>query len=287
MSNSKQGGKASGAPSGRMTMDEYKQLGGLLQKARDEKRLGEIMVFANVERETLEQLQRYQQPIVMPKSKARTAQPSMATGSVDGSMTDASKRRFSEHEVEPTIEEALEEFDVVQSIEAFDRTGGMDGLPLMNGPMLSAASHEADAAASVMGQLGSAPMTHYAVQGDYLRGRPDTSNSWFPQMDPECQDVAIKIPDEYIDTPSTWGRNVIKMEKYKNKRWTYEQAVRMALGGVSEVATYCQYIMDHHSKTYLEQGSKTQAADFAGFLMRHRVKVIKIPQYTGFRRELA
>lgn len=39
-------------------MDEYKQLGGLLQKApRDEQRLGEIMVFANVERETLEQLQ--------------------------------------------------------------------------------------------------------------------------------------------------------------------------------------------------------------------------------------
>ena len=109
MSNSKQGGKASGAPSGRMTMDEYKQLGGLLQKARDEKRLGEIMVFANVERETLEQLQRYQQP------------------SVDGAMTDASKRRFSEHEVEPTIEEALEEFDVVQSIEAFNRTGGFGG----------------------------------------------------------------------------------------------------------------------------------------------------------------
>ena len=163
----------------------------------------------------------------------------------------------------------------------------MDGLPLMSGPMLSAASHEADAAASVMGQLGSAPMTHYAVQGDYLRGPPDTSNSWFPQMDPECQDVSIKIPDEYIDTPSTWGRNVIKMEKYKNKRWTYEQAVRMALGGVSEVATYCQYIMDHHGKTYLEMGSKSQAADFAGFLMRHRVKVIKIPQYTGFRRELA
>ena len=69
---SKRGGKdASSYPAGRMSMDEYKQLGGLLQKARDESRLGEILVFANVEKETLEQLQRYQQPIAMPKSKAR------------------------------------------------------------------------------------------------------------------------------------------------------------------------------------------------------------------------
>lgn len=54
-------------------MDEYKQLGGLLQKARDEQRLGEIMVFANVERETLEQLQQYQKPSVRPKAKARAS----------------------------------------------------------------------------------------------------------------------------------------------------------------------------------------------------------------------
>ena len=64
------------------------------------------------------------------KVKARTSEPSMAAGSMVGpsmaagsavgSMTDASKRRISEHEVEPTIEEALEEFDVIQSIEAFN-----------------------------------------------------------------------------------------------------------------------------------------------------------------------
>ena len=101
---SKQGGKASSTgPTGRMSMDEYKQLGGLLQKARDERRLGEILVFANVEKETLEQLQRYQQPIVMPKSKAKAgAGSSMAPASSSavpsmaevGSMTDASKRRL-------------------------------------------------------------------------------------------------------------------------------------------------------------------------------------------------
>ena len=87
---SKQGAKST--PSGRMTMDEYKQLGGLLQKApRDEQRLGEIMVFANVERETLEQLQQYQKPSVRPKAKARaSAEPPAAAAS--GSMIDASKR---------------------------------------------------------------------------------------------------------------------------------------------------------------------------------------------------
>ena len=36
---------------GKMTMDEYKQLGGLLQKAREEQRLGEVMVFADVEKD--------------------------------------------------------------------------------------------------------------------------------------------------------------------------------------------------------------------------------------------
>ena len=47
-------------------MEEYKQLGSLLQKAKEEQRLGEIMVFANVEKETLEQLNQYQRPITMP-----------------------------------------------------------------------------------------------------------------------------------------------------------------------------------------------------------------------------
>ena len=95
---SKQGGKAaSTGPTGRMNMEEYKQLGGLLQKARDEQRLGEILVFANVERETLEQLQRYQQPIVMPKSKARASAGAASSTAADGgAMTDASKRRLPE-----------------------------------------------------------------------------------------------------------------------------------------------------------------------------------------------
>jgi len=80
-----------------MSMDEYKQLGGLLQKARDERRLGEILVFANVEKETLEQLQRYQQPIVMPKSKARASAGAASSTAADGgAMTDASKRRLPE-----------------------------------------------------------------------------------------------------------------------------------------------------------------------------------------------
>ena len=55
---------------GRMNMDEYKQLGGLLQKAREENRLGEVMVFANVEKDVLEQLQRYQAPVIAPKANS-------------------------------------------------------------------------------------------------------------------------------------------------------------------------------------------------------------------------
>ena len=115
---SKRGGRdASSYPAGRMSMDEYKQLGGLLQKARDERRLGEILVFANVEKETLEQLQRYQQPIVMPKSKARAPAGAASSTAVDGgAMTDASKRRLPEDPEWDDAELVMDAEDVARLI---------------------------------------------------------------------------------------------------------------------------------------------------------------------------
>ena len=79
MSNSKQGGKAA-VPPGRLTMDEYKHLGNLLQKAKEENRLGEVFVFANIEQAAMEQLQSYQSPVVMPKAKAKTGGYGMSFG---------------------------------------------------------------------------------------------------------------------------------------------------------------------------------------------------------------
>ena len=84
-----------------MTMDEYKQFGGLPQKAREENHLGEVMVFADVERDVMEQLQRYQAPVIGPKTKpkakvVRDYRQFATDASSSGAMSDASKRRLSE-----------------------------------------------------------------------------------------------------------------------------------------------------------------------------------------------
>ncbi len=73
MANSKQAGSSS-----RMTMDEYKQLSNLLRRASNEKRLGEVMVFANVEEEAASQLQTYLHPAAGAKAKPKAKAVSQA-----------------------------------------------------------------------------------------------------------------------------------------------------------------------------------------------------------------
>jgi len=216
---SKQGGKASSTgPTGRMSMDEYKQLGGLLQKARDERRLGEILVFANVEKETLEQLQRYQQPIVMPKSKAKAgAGSSMAPASSSavppvaesGSMTDASKRRLPD---DPEWDDA----ELVMDAEDVAR--------LLAEQQVLAYTGEAEVAAPFEGGgYGSAP-------------NPDVDTSWFPALDYDDLDYRYKLPPT-VENTARWGSTICVLPKWKSMEWTYEHMVRLALFGSREMTS--------------------------------------------------
>ena len=58
-------------------MDEYKQLSNLLKRASNENRLGEVMVFANVEDEAAMQLQTYLHPTGGAKAKPKAKAPSL------------------------------------------------------------------------------------------------------------------------------------------------------------------------------------------------------------------
>ena len=124
MANSKQAGSSS-----RMTMDEYKQLSNLLKRASGENRLGEVMVFANVEEEAASQLHTYLHPMAGPKAKPK-AKPvsqagghgflSMAAGS-GGAMTDASKRRLEDDLASMAASEGWEDIEVLSSYAEAER----------------------------------------------------------------------------------------------------------------------------------------------------------------------
>ena len=58
--------------------------------------------------------------------------------------------------------------------------------------------------------------------------------------------------------------------------------------GHGEVATYLSFILEKYGMTYRRHGSdRTQAADFAGYLMRCKVRILKVAAPAGFARELA
>ena len=121
MANSKQAGSSS-----RMTMEEYRQLSSLLKRASNENRLGEVMVFANIEDAAATQLQTYLHPVVGAKAKAKAKAPSqmgghgMATGS-GGAMTDASKRRLDDDLASMAASEGWEDIEVLSSYAEAER----------------------------------------------------------------------------------------------------------------------------------------------------------------------
>ena len=129
------------------------------------------------------------------------------------------------------------------------------------------------------------PTTKYAVQGDNAVPPADDA-SWYPEANQEIQDGLITIPHA-VNSPVSWGRTLVTMPKYKERRWTYEQMLRMALGGHGEVATCLSFLLEKYGMVYRRHGSRTQAADFAGYLMRYKVRILKVTPSTGFAREMA
>ena len=268
---SKQGGKASSTgPTGRMSMDEYKQLGGLLQKARDERRLGEILVFANVEKETLEQLQGYQQPLVMPKSKAKAgagssrapassvAAPAMVEA---GSMTDASKRRLPDDPEWDDAEVVMDAEDVARLL----------------------------AEQQVLAYTGEAELATPLEGGGYESALPipHVDTSWFPALSYDDLDYRYKLPPT-CESTARWGSTICVLPKWKSMEWTYEHMVRLALFGSREMTSYLKWLKATFAQAYLERGPRSPGIDMAGFL--GRLKFMDDPDVLpveGFRRVLA
>ena len=129
-----------------------------------------------------------------------------------------------------------------------------------------------------------AQTTKYAVQG--LRTDPPSENTpWYPEINEEEQTGLVSLPPN-ITSAKEWGRTLVTMAKYKERRWTYESMLRMSLGGHGEVAQYLDFILSKYADTFKRFGGRTQAADFAGYLLRYNVRILKVPG-SGFNRELA
>ena len=271
--------------------DECKQLQSLLRRARDAGRIGELCMLARVsgdeisaqQRELVESGRVMTEPTSQfpwtpqAKSKAKTAPPASSSLETMGAMTDASKRRFEET---PDIDEELAEFEMIRSIEEFNMTGGgsyADALPMSSTPIQVAE------AATTGPPL---PRAHrkFVVQGNNVP--LDPSDTWCPEVDQALQDALVTTPHG-VTSPSMWGRTILTMPKFRGRNISYEQALRMALGGHGEMVDYLGFIHTKYSKGYQLRGSKTQAEDLAGYLCRYRFKIVKEAVYApGFQREL-
>lgn len=106
-----------------------------------------------------------------------------------------------------------------------------------------------------------------------------------PQSPNHFNHFSQKLPSS-VTSAAMWGRTLITMPKFRERNYTYEQALRMALGGNGELIGYLGVIQEKYDPGFRRRGSRTQAEDFAGYLMRYRVRIIKLATYSGFNREL-
>ena len=271
--------------------EECKQLQNLLRRARDSGRIGELCLMARVSGEEITAQQRdlvetgrvmteptSQFPwMPQPKSKARASPPTGSSGDAPGAMTDASKRRFDDS---PDIDEELAEFEMIRAIEEFNMPGNGpydDALPMTSTPIQVAET-------ATTGPVLPRGHRKFVVQGNNVP--LDPSDTWHPEVDQALQDALVTTPHG-VTSPSMWGRTILTMPKFRGRNISYEQALRMALGGHGEMVDYLGFIHAKYSKGYQLRGSKTQAEDLAGYLCRYRFKIVKEAVYApGFQREL-
>lgn len=124
----------------------------------------------------------------------------------------------------------------------------------------------------------------YAVQGSQTEP-PSENTPWYPEVNEEEQNALVALPSN-IPSAKEWGRTLVTMAKYKERRWTYESMLRMSLGGDGEIAQCLDFILSKYADTFKRFGGRTQAADLAGYLLRYNVRILKVPG-AAFNRELA
>ena len=224
-------------------MDEYKQLSNLLKRASNENRLGEVMVFANVEDEAAMQLQTYLHPTGGAKAKPKAKAPSqmgghgflsMAAGS-GGAMTDASKRRLEDDLASMAASEGWEDIEVLSSY----------------------------AEADVAPETVSVPFPSEATPTDLA----PIDVSWYPALTYDDLDGKYLVPPT-LDSTARWASTICILPKWKSYEWAYEHMTRRALAGDREMGKYLTWLKSTYSKVYLEKGAKSPGIDLAGFLGR-------------------
>ena len=244
MANSKQAGSSS-----RMTMEEYKQLSNLLKRASSENRLGEVMVFANVEAEASSQLETYLQPSVgvKPKSRAKASSQMGNRGflpvTTDGAMTDASKRRLDDDLASMAASEGWEDIEVLTSYAEAERAMAAHGY--------------------VAPETVGTPFPSETTPLDL----PPIDVSWYPALTYDDLDGRYLVPPT-LDSTARWGTTICMCPKWKAQQWTYEHMTRRALAGDREMGKYLVWLKASYGKVFLEKGAKSPGIDLAGFLGR-------------------
>ena len=264
MANSKQAGSSS-----RMTMDEYKQLSSLLKRASNENRLGEVMVFANVEDEATTQLQTYLQPGVNARPKPKAKAPSQMGGrgflpvATDGAMTDASKRRLDDDLASMAASEGWEDIEVLSSYAEAERAMVSHGYVA---PETVGIPFPSEATPLDLPPIGYPALTYDDLDGRYL------------------------VPPT-LDSTARWGTTICMCPKWKAQQWTYEHMTRRALAGDKEMGKYLVWLKATYGKIFLEKGAKSPGIDLAGFLGRIKFDLLHASHahalVEGFTRTLA
>ena len=231
-----------------MTMEEYQQLSSLLKRASNENRLGEVMVFANIEDAAATQLQTYLHPVVGAKAKAKAKASSqmgghgMATGS-GGAMTDASKRRLDDDLASMAASEGWEDIEVLSSYAEAERAMVSQGY--------------------VAPETVGVPFPSEVTPTDL----PPIDVSWYPALTYDDLDGRYLVPPT-LDSTARWGTTICMCPKWKAHEWTYEHMTRRALAGDKEMGKYLVWLKSTYAKIFLEKGAKSPGIDLAGFLGR-------------------
>ena len=89
-------------------------------------------------------------------------------------------------------------------------------------------------------------------------------DQWYPPLDYDGGDRRIPIP-KGVANAREWGRTVVTMAKFANGTSTFEDMVRMALGGSTEHIRYLCFIKEKF-KTKISNEPASQGPDLCAFL---------------------
>ena len=152
-------------------------------------------------------------------------------GVVIGSMTDASKRRLPEDS---------------------------DWEPIEGSETMSTAAQVAE----FLAESNVVPVPWMPGGGEM---HPDARlDQWYPPLDYDGGDTRIPLP-KGVPGYREWGRTIVTMAKFANGTSTFEDMVRMALGGSTEHIKYLCFIKEKF-KTKISNEPSSQGPDLCAFL---------------------